>query len=413
LPLTARPDLFAGLEDILAGIPNTKIAVAVSGGGDSMALLHMLAQNGAGLRAVTVDHDLRKESAAEAQFVAETCRNLSVQHHILKWQNQGRSGNLQDAARRARQTLIGDWAKMQGITHIALGHTLDDQAETVLLRLARGSGVDGLSGMAVMRQDKGLTWVRPLLQVKRQALRDYLTAQNRTWIDDPSNDDPRFDRVKARLALAHLKDLGIEAEGLASTADKMRMARVSLETSTLDLLNTVANISDVGEVMIDYPAFINAPAELRFRLFAATLCWISGAPYRPRFDSLRALLDRLDTKVQTLHGCTVQLKSGKLIVRREFARVQPSCPIDQIWDYRWQVTQVGETSATHIAALGADGLAKCENWRDTGRDRQALLTTPAVWNGQDLAAAPLAGWANGWKCGLIDEKGLHKAVMTR
>lgn len=413
MPLTARPELFAGLEGFLAGIPNTKIAVAVSGGGDSMALLHMLAQRGTGLRAVTVDHDLRAESAAEAQFVAETCASLSVQHHILKWQNQDRSGNLQDAARRARQNLIGGWARAQDITHIALGHTLDDQAETVLLRLARGSGVDGLSGMATVRQDNGLTWVRPLLQIKRQALRDYLTAENQTWIEDPSNDDPRFDRVKARLALGHLQDLGIDAEGLASTADKMRMARGALEKSTLDLLNTVASISDVGEVVIDYPTFINAPAELRFRLVAATLCWISGAPYRPRFDSLRALLDRADTKTQTLHGCAVQLKAGKLVVRRELARVQPSCLIDQVWDHRWQVTQVGETPATHIAALGVDGLTKCENWRDTGRSRQALLTTPALWNGQDLAAAPLAGWANGWKCGLIDEKGLHKAVMTR
>lgn len=408
-------DLTEALEQALSDIPNTTLGVAVSGGGDSVALLHILAARGEDLRAVTVDHGLRDESATEAAQVATLCQRLGVPHTVLKWEGWDKSGNLQNAARQARLRLITAWAAEENITHIALGHTLDDQAETVLLRLARGSGVDGLSGMAAQRVDGPLTWVRPLLHARRDELRAYLVEKNVEWIDDPSNDDPKYDRVKARQALSVLTGLGITADGLVATADRMQDARTALEAATLALADTCADITDAGEVRIEMAPFNAAPDELRFRLLSATLQWISGAPYRPRFDSLRGILARIDAETgQTLHGCVIRSHSGNIIVRREVSKVAPPCPVNAVWDHRWAVTERGDEPAKTIAALGEDGLRECENWREKGHAREVLLASPAVWNEGQLVAAPLAGMANGWAIGLKDgKKGLHKSLMTR
>ncbi len=408
-------DLAKGLEHALFDIPNTTLGIAVSGGGDSVALLHMLAARGDGLRAVTVDHGLRRESAEEAAQVAAVCKRLKVPHHVLTWEDCGKTGNLQDAARQARLRLIAAWADAQNINHIALGHTFDDQAETVLLRLARGSGVDGLSGMAARRADGPLTWVRPLLHARRDELRAYLVENGVDWIDDPSNEDPKYDRVKARQALAILSDLGVTKDGLVATADHMKDARVALEAATKTLADACLEITDAGEARLNIGAFDAAPDELRYRLFSATLQWISGAPYRPRFDSLRGVLTRIgEANGQTLHGCVIRSHSGSIIVRREVARVTPPCPINSVWDHRWVVTKRGHDPANTIAALGEDGLRECPSWRDTGHAREVLLTSPALWVDGQLVAAPLAGMANGWAIELkYGKKGLHKSLKTR
>ncbi|MGB3147286.1 MAG: tRNA lysidine(34) synthetase TilS, partial [Paracoccaceae bacterium] len=189
-----------------------RLGVAVSGGGDSMALLHLLADwrkaGGPELLAVTVDHGLRPEAAAEAGFVADHCLGLGIAHETLCWTGWDGRGNLPDQARRARYRLIVGWARRHGLARVALGHTLDDQAETVLMRLLRGSGVDGLSAMADCRVEAGIAFCRPLLSVQRQDLRHYLTARSVPWLEDPTNDDPDYDRVKARQALATLAGLG-------------------------------------------------------------------------------------------------------------------------------------------------------------------------------------------------------------
>ena len=407
--------LTEGLDSALSNISISTLGVAVSGGGDSVALLHMLAARGKGLRAVTVDHGLRAESASEAAQVASFCKELGVQHTVLKWEGWNKSGNVQDEARKARLGLITAWAAQENVTHVALGHTKDDQAETVLLRLARGSGVDGLSGMAAQRVDERLTWVRPLLHARREDLRAYLVARNILWVDDPSNDDLKYDRVKARQALAHLDGLGITIDGLVATADRMQDARKALEDATLALAESCVEVSDAGEVRIDIAIFNTAPDELRFRLFSATLKWISGSTYRPRFDSLRGVLARIDTdNGQTLLGCIIRSISGNIVVRREPARVNAPCSIDAIWDYRWVVTQTGTQKADEIAALGEDGLRMCENWRETGHAREVLLASPALWAKGQLVAAPMAGMAFGWAITLKDgRKGLHESLMTR
>ncbi|WP_066815370.1 tRNA lysidine(34) synthetase TilS [Frigidibacter mobilis] len=380
-----------------------RLGVAVSGGGDSVALLHLLAvwraRGGPDLAAVTVDHGLRHEAAAEAKAVAEACAGLGVSHQVLRWQGWDRRGNLQDAARRARQRLIAQWAAGQGLGAVALGHTADDQAETVLLRLARGSGVDGLSGMAAQRQAGGVLWLRPLLGLRRAALRDWLRAHGIGWAEDPSNDDARFDRVKARQTLAELAPLGLDVAGLLDTAARMRMAREALAQAAQAAARALARI-DAGDVVLA-AGFAGLPEETRLRIAAQALRWIGGGDYRPRLVALRAALAAAQGGTPaTLAGCLLLPEAGGLRLTREPQAVARSVAAPgALWDGRWRLHGPAAEGG-EIRALGSAGLALCPGWRETGRPHAALAATPAVWCAGDLVAAPLAGRSAGWRAEL-------------
>lgn len=382
------------------------LGIAVSGGGDSMALLCALAaRGGLPLRAVTVDHGLRPEAAEEARLVAETCAGLGVPHTTLRWQGWDGAGNLQYAARRARYRLIGDWAAGHGITRVALGHTRDDQAETVLMRLARGAGVDGLSAMAPARDEVGVTWLRPFLCVGRAELRAYLRDRGQRWIEDPSNEDARFERVQARRALAELAPLGIDAHGLAATAARMASARAALEACTAEAAARIAT-EDRGDALIDRAGLAAQPDEIARRLVIAALGWVASADYPPRAEALAETLAALDRAPRaTLQGCLISQEGGRLRIAREPAAVaRITAPPGAPWDGRWRL--VGPAApGMELRALGEAGLAECPGWRETGLPRASLLASPAVWQGDRLVAAPLAGRPGGWTARLATSLG--------
>lgn len=398
---TELAELSGSLDAALGGALPGRIGVAVSGGGDSVALV-LLMQRWAGPRGVqldaaTVDHGLRPESAAEAARAGELCTRLGIGHSVLRWQGWDGSGNLQDTAREARRRLLADWAGAAGIAHVALGHTRDDQAETVLMRLARGSGVEGLAGMAPVRRGRGITWLRPLLGIDRATLRDFLRTEGQPWADDPSNADLRFDRVRARQALAVLAELGISAAGLADTAQAMESARVALAHAASDLAGHL-RIDAAGDLRIARAPFQAAPADTRERLAAHLLRLLSGAVHRPRRAALRNLLDAVSQGGSgTLHGCVVAAEEGDagpcLRFGREWQAVRGLAGEPEgIWDGRWRVTPATGLSAAglHVAALGPAGLGQCAGWPATGLSRAGLMAAPALWRGETLVAAPLA-----------------------
>ncbi|MFV0490214.1 MAG: tRNA lysidine(34) synthetase TilS [Pseudorhodobacter sp.] len=378
----------------------TRIGVAVSGGGDSLALLHLLArlapEEGWQIQAATVDHALRPESAAEARQVAEICAHLGIRHKVLRWDHGPVSGNLQDAARRARYRLLGDWAAGEDISHVALAHTADDQAETFLMGLSRVAGLDGLVGMRPCWAHGQVRFVRPLLGARRAELRDYLKDRRIGWIDDPSNDDPRYARVRARRALAELASLGISAGTLEGVMSNLRQVQQMLQQLAEDLARRIA--SEIGGmVLIDRAAWQEQPLELRRRLMIAALLSVSGAEYPPRAAAIRRLLAVVAAgRTATLWGCHIQVTTSEIRVLREEravrrARVPPGRP----WDCRWHVDGPFERGM-EIRALGAEGLKYCPDWRETGLPRAALLVSPAVWGQDRLVSAPLAGFSHGF-----------------
>ncbi len=397
MPLSLRERFDAAMRGMPGGSPaGQKLGLAVSGGSDSTALL-MLARPwaravGAQLRVASVDHGLRGAQArAEIAAVERLCAELGLGHDRLKWEGWDGQGNLQAAARAARYDLLAGWAASQGIGAVLLGHTLDDQAETVLMRLARGSGLDGLSAMAPARRARGVLWLRPLLGMRRHELRAFLREAGIGWSDDPGNADPSYERVRIRQALAQLAPLGISAEGLAATAARLAGPRAALEQAAQAAAERIAQVRH-GGVFFDREGFQEQPDELRRRLLAHALRWVGGGEHAPRHQKLRAALKRIlaDPRGRlTLHGCIIELAPGRIAVLREPASVaRLKAAPGGLWDGRWRLVGPPAPEGAHLAALGEAGLASLGAWRESGLSRMHLLAAPALWHeGAVLAAA--------------------------
>lgn len=275
------------------------MAVAISGGPDSLALLLLASAALPGrIAALTVDHGLRAEAADEACFVAEICTALSLPHATLRVTVADDPSGIQAAARRERYAAMSEWAHARGIPALATAHHLDDQAETVMMRLERGAGVSGLSGIRADRVlANGVRLIRPLLGWRRSELGAIVRAAGLTAIDDPSNRDHRFDRaaIRARLAqgwpdparLAAVASHMAQAEdALAFTADRLFAERFDPDSASL----TAADL----------------PRELRRRLLMRAIDELAANPTL-RGDEVDRLLDRLaEGRVSTLAGLRIQ-----------------------------------------------------------------------------------------------------------
>ncbi|MEL6577635.1 MAG: tRNA lysidine(34) synthetase TilS, partial [Pseudomonadota bacterium] len=292
---TAR-DLQGTLERAIATLdrlaPSGALGLAVSGGSDSLALLHVAARwaalRGRSLAVATIDHGLRGAAPAEAAAVARQARVLGLTHALLTGDAAGR-GNLQGRARELRYTALAAWAEGAGLAAVATAHTEDDQAETVLMRLARGAGADGLAGISEIRHRAGppaLTVIRPLLGHSRAELRAWLRAEGLGWIEDPTNADPAFDRTRARAALVALAPLGLTAPMLATTAGRMRATVGVLDAAVARLTAGNLALGVAGEIEIACLALTGGEPETAMRLLARAAQVLIGSGYPPRREAL-------------------------------------------------------------------------------------------------------------------------------
>ena len=305
-PLTPHPDVlarFAADLDLLVA-PETRIGVAVSGGPDSLALLLLAAAARPGqVEAATVDHGLRRGAATEARFVASVCRQLGIAHHVLRT-DVAKGASLQAQARTARYRVLGAWGIECDLGAVARGHPADDQAETLLMRLARGAGLSGLAATRRRRPlEPGVMLVRPLLGWRRAELAAIVEAAGLTPVDDPTNRDPRHDRTRFRGLLADAD--WADPERLASSAGWLADADEAIEWAVAGLVATRVTQDDAG-IAID-PAGL--PRELQRRLLLVAFDRLS-AP-RPRGPDLDRALHALTAgKSATLSG--LKLTGGEI-----------------------------------------------------------------------------------------------------
>jgi tRNA(Ile)-lysidine synthase len=361
------------------------IGLAVSGGGDSVAMMHIAADWAKGRRIMvaTVDHGLRAESAAEAQTVGRAARQLGLPHATLLWQRDNLTGNLMAQARDARLRLLSGWAQRNDLPAVCLGHTADDVAETLVMRLERGSGIDGLAAMAAWRDAFEMRWLRPMLDVGRDPLRDWMRERDIGWIDDPSNDNAQYDRVRIRQTI---KTLGLDVSGLARSAEHIAEARAALSDYALLVARDVQ--FERGSLSLPLADLREAPPEIRRRILVAGCRWVTGADYPPRRATLiHALEAMMASGKVTLDGVMLSPSGGRLRLTREADAARRALPWDgQTWDRRWLVT--GVSPGQHVAILGTDHLARL-NWRDSGMSRDEAAASPAIWQNDLLIGAPL------------------------
>lgn len=286
--------------------PAGSVGVAVSGGPDSLALLLLAAAARPGLvEAATVDHGLRPESRREAEGVAALCSRIGVHHAILRLDGQPPPSNLQAWARQARYDLLGQWGKERRLDAVATGHQLDDQAETLLMRAARGSGISGLAGIKARRllvtaSGTSIPLVRPLLHWRRDELLRIVRTAGLQAVEDPSNKDERFDRTRARALLGETDWL--DPGRLAAAADHASDAEEALEWCVQREFDARSTSPDAATMTLE-PAGL--PRELRRRLLVKAIAMLAGqAPPGPQIMTALAALDRGGTT--TLAGLKLE-----------------------------------------------------------------------------------------------------------
>ncbi|HEX7967789.1 MAG TPA: tRNA lysidine(34) synthetase TilS, partial [Stellaceae bacterium] len=362
--------------------PAPRIAVGVSGGADSLALA-LLADGwararGGAVDALTVDHGLRPEAAREAAQVGAWLAARGIKHRVLVWAGPRPRRGVQAAARTARYGLLEGWCAEQGVLHLLLAHHRDDQAETLLLRLARGSGLDGLAGMAAVVEHAACRVLRPLLGVPRARLVAALEAAGQRWIDDPSNRNRAYARSRLRGRLAALDEPEVMAERLAAAAVRLGARRAAIERDVAALLARVAAIHPAGFLGFDATGLVAASEEVGLRALAAMLTMIGGGDHPPRLERLARLYRLLPVELgggRTLGGCRVLPRPGRVLVCREPAAVAPPVlapPGATIaWDGRFRLRLPAD--APRGLTLGAFGAARLE-----GADSVAAASRPSL-----------------------------------
>jgi tRNA(Ile)-lysidine synthase len=383
-----------------------RIALAVSGGADSVGLM-LLAHDWLSrttspphFTVLTVDHGLRTEATQEAAWVKGEAARLGFPHETLSWTGAKPRADLQAAARAARYGLMLDFCRQAGIEALATAHNADDQAETLLMRLARGSGVDGLAAISPVSIREGIALLRPLLAVPRSHLEATLVARRQIWIEDPSNCDRRFERVRLREELRGAALFQLTPEKLALSAHRLDRARSALEAMTCEFLRGALTIHPAGYGEIPLAALREAQEEIAIRAIPR-LAGMFGSGQRPvrliRVEGLYGTLMEENPRGATLGGCAFLIRRGVLRVVREYGRIDPArVPLPEgglFWDGRFQVAAPGAEGVA-VGPLGPRGIAALRAIRGSIAFPQPVAhSLPALWHGETLIFAPFAAFA--------------------
>ncbi|MCG8356715.1 MAG: tRNA lysidine(34) synthetase TilS [Kiloniellales bacterium] len=396
--------------------PAPRLAVGVSGGADSLALALLLQawarERGGAVTALTVDHGLRRGSGAEARRVAAIMESRGVVHRVLTWRGPKPQANRQAAAREARFGLMTAWCGRKGVLHLALAHHLEDQAETLMLRLARGSGLDGLAAMAPVVETSELRLLRPLLSVPKARLVAFLRALGQPWTEDPSNRDEGFARVRMRALMPVLAREGASAPRLAAAAGHLGRSRQAVEQGVAALLARSVGLHPAGHAWLEVGPLIAAPEEISLRALSRLLMTVGGSAYPPRLERLRRLFGRLKEgpeRAATLGGCRILPRHGKLLVVREPAAVpeiEIACGEQRHWDGRFRIAVARPSgvrpASFRLGPLGAAGWAEIKARgaavEAAGWPAAARAVCPALRDGRGLAAVPSLGF---WRSAAI------------
>jgi tRNA(Ile)-lysidine synthase len=320
-----------GLERLFIDLNQASgILAAVSGGPDSMALMHGLARWASlkrrpPIHVATVDHGLRTGAAEEAAFVAREAAQLGLPHRTLVWTGQKPATGIQEAAREARYRLLIEHARETGASHLVTAHTLDDQAETVMMRLSRGSGLSGLAGMRRETSRQGIRHVRPLLGIPKSTLLDQCRQHGRRFVTDPSNADERYARVRWRRLMPLLAAEGLTAERLARLAERAAQADEALDLKAREALDRSEPRLEPGILSFQAKILTDEPFDIALRVLEMALTQAGLHLENSRLHRLEACTERLrqaagagETLSLTIAGAHLRLtQSGRVSVGPE------------------------------------------------------------------------------------------------
>lgn len=412
MPAGLTPDL--GDPEVLARLfaparNEAAIGLAVSGGADSLALMLLarrwaaLLENPPRLIVYSLDHGLRPEAAGEVAMVVEAAARLGLPARGLRWDGIKPTTGLQEAARQARYRLIGAAMAEDGATLLLTAHHRADQAETVLMRLAHGSGIEGLKGMTRTGRAEGVPVLRPLLEVEPAQLRAVVEAEGLVPVDDPSNADPSYERVRWRQKLPLLASDGLDTGALARFATRMAEADAALAEMAEAAFGELVQVDGFGSAGLARDTLAALSPAIGRRLLARTLGVVGGRQKPHALGPVERLYDQITggdlPRSVTLLGAVVRLRGDMLSLSREPGRaLPPSLPLpagaDLVWDGRFRITNRSER--TDLVAGATDFMPRHRLEDVLGfkvtTPAEAIRTAPLV---RDEAGSVLAlgGWS--------------------
>jgi len=400
-----------------------EIAVACSGGADSLTLALLIdawaRARGGTATALIVDHGIRENSLKEAEAVAVNLGERGMTCEILCNKTQVGTSNIQATARKVRYELLQRWCSVNGNLHLAFAHNQEDQAETVLLRLARGSGSDGLAAMAPISETPSVRILRPLLGVPRTRLQATLDHWNVKHIDDPSNRNRKFARVRMRSLSPVLAAEGLTAQRLAGTAARLARTRNSLESEVAVTLARSAIVYPSGYCHLSPQPLCRMSEEIALRALARVLICIGGNGYTPRLERIERLYAWLQDGTpgggRTLAGCRLLPCTSGLLVCREVSAAKSVVPAkgNLLWDGRFRL-RLGTRSIGDVKRLGTEGwrlaVAAIPALRKSTIPSAVMAGLPAIWKDRKLRSVPHLGLLGSKK--VLPGRHPHKSVFA-
>lgn len=383
-----------------------KIAIAVSGGSDSLGLL-MLADNWAKARqikiiALTVDHQLRKESLEEAGYVAKICNERNIEHHILPWLREVDISPMHDSARKARYQLLTQYCLNNNIDNILTAHHIDDEIENFFIRLSKASGLLGLTSNNINYYNN-VRILRPLFNVYKKQLTEYLTTNKIDFINDPSNQDPKYQRSNIRTWINSMPtELGpnLFKSRITQSLDHLKKSADEIKKLFIKELAERVIISANGSAIYEFKPHLN---EIEILILSHLLTIIRGSEALPRAESVERLLQKLLSNkscIATLHGCKVQKKEYKITIHRCFGKSPPfPIPLSRSikWDDRWRCNIDNENvMISHLTTRDYIALKKDPNFVNLTKkvSQNILFTLPALFSLEKVVAIPHIAYYN-------------------
>ena len=391
-----------------AQIIDSKIAIAVSGGVDSMVLMNLAKEsdslNDKNVFILVVDHGLRAESKQEAKFVKNEAKKLGFPTRILKWKGSKPNKRIQEEARNKRYSLLINFCRENNINNLYLAHHLDDQIETFLFRMFRGSGLQGLTSFSSSYERNGLTLIRPLIDTPKSELISYARRKKINWVEDPSNENQKYDRVKLRKVLPLIYKEGFDKKVFLKSVKKLRLANQALDQITKEFVLQYVIINKNISVFINQELFLTAPEDVQLRVLQNTIRIFSGERYySPNYLKILNLMNWArndnDISAKTLGGTIFRKRKGGLILYKEVKKLNDIKPIKlskskyKAWDNRFLI-KINKSVKGEISYLGNEGVKILKSKKILGKKGfngiplTALYSIPAMWDGKRLISAP-------------------------
>ncbi len=395
-------------------IMSSKIAIAVSGGLDSIVLMNLAKLSNKidtkSIHILIVDHGLRKNSKDEAFFAKQEAGKLGFKSKILTWKGKKPTTKIQETARNSRYDLLFDYCRKNDISDLFIAHHLDDQIENFIFRMFRGSGIKGLTSFSNIYKIDDINIIRPLIEIPKSDLLIFAEEQKLKWIEDISNSNLAFDRVKIRNALNSFYKNGFDKKLFLKSINKLKSINEDLDFIADDYVKKYIKFNDNIFVSIDKNFFFVAPKEIQMRVIKNCISFFAPEkPYPPKdtkiINLMKWIKNNQESSSKTLGGTLFKKNKKVIILYKEVNNLTNIKPIMiskskyKCWDNRFLIKSNVEINGK-ISYLGPEGVkilkSKKIDIKKTKKDAPiaAIYSSPAIWEKKCLISAPIFDYCN-------------------